>query len=244
MRERNKKLSVGIMCWKYSHGYKILIERKRCTYSFIEFARGHYNPQNTKRIKHLFNNMTMNEKIDILSLDFGTIWRRVWLYNPDHVYTTPITYKKKAYKFNSTFVSDGGVKLRELLNNSSNVETTWEFPKGRKKTKDELDIDCAIREFKEETGINKNQYKILFDIDPVTYSHSEQYVDYINKYYVGMMKPNKNPTPKISFECKDQLSEVDALRWVTINELKVLDPTGRLAKQAQIALKQIKKRYK
>lgn len=240
MDRRAKKVSVGIMCWKYNNGYKVLVEHKRCTYAFIEFARGHYNSQVPSRVKYLFNQMTVNEKIDILSMDFGTIWRRVWLFNPEHVYTVSNMYRKKEYKFTNTFLMDGGVKLRELLDGTSHAESTWEFPKGRKKSVDELDIDCAIREFREETGIEKSKYRILFDIDPIVYSHSDHHVDYVNIYYIAMAKSG-GITPKISFECKDQLSEVDSLRWVNVNELDVLDPTGRLGKYARIALKQLKK---
>lgn len=235
------KISVGIMCWKHTHdGYKVLIERKRCTYAFIEFAHGHYNSHNETRIKYLLNNMTVNEKIDILSLEFGVIWHRVWLYNPENIYTVTHSYRKKAQKFNNSFVRDGGVKLRRLLADTSNIDTDWEFPKGRKKSNFELDVQCAIREFREETNIKHSDYKILFDIDPITYSHSDQYVNYVNKYYTAIVKPGKHCKPKIIFECKDQLSEVDALRWTSLRELAVLDPTGRLHKLAKQSLKYLK----
>lgn len=242
--KRISKVSSGIICWKYDKQYKVLIERKRCTYAFVEFVRGHYDPNNDRRLKYLLNNMTVNEKIDILSLDFGILWQRIWLYNPDQIYVVCKTYKKKANKFYTTFVADGGVRLRNLLNGTSNVESTWEFPKGRKKSNSELDIDCAIREFGEETGIKKSSYKILFDIDPIVHSHADQYVNYISIYYSALVKPGTVCNPKISFECKDQLSEVDALRWATINEIDSIDPSGRLGKQARKSLKLLKQKYK
>jgi 8-oxo-dGTP pyrophosphatase MutT (NUDIX family) len=45
-----------------------------------------------------------------------------------------------------------------MLNNLNiNYEhPEWEFPKGRK-NKDESDIECALREFEEETGINRDK---------------------------------------------------------------------------------------
>jgi 8-oxo-dGTP pyrophosphatase MutT (NUDIX family) len=42
----------------------------------------------------------------------------------------------------------------------------WGFPKGRR-TRNETELECAMREFSEETGIDKNDIKIIDKIKPI-----------------------------------------------------------------------------
>ena len=52
------------------------------------------------------------------------------------------------------------ITLKDLIDKSTTrwEETEWEFPKGRRNFK-EKDLECALREFEEETGIlsSKNE---------------------------------------------------------------------------------------
>ena len=60
------------------------------------------------------------------------------------------------------------ITLNEILTNTKLLYTNpeWGFPKGRR-SGNEHDIDCAKREFYEETGFNISEY-ILFDkINPI-----------------------------------------------------------------------------
>lgn len=248
MTYRVNKKSAGIICWKFDGRYKVLIERKRCTYAFVEFARGHYDSANDKRLKYLFNRMTVNEKIDIMSLSFPNIWRRVWLHDPEHVYTYTLTrdYLRKAHKFNSCFLNDGGIRLYDLIKNTQNIESNWEFPKGRKNSKSELDVECAIRETYEETGLKKKYYKILFNVAPINTSHSDRCVNYISTYYTAIIKNNKKGgmEPRIIFNCKNQLSEVDAIKWATLEEVKMLMPNlYNIAKKSLSGVKKNKSSF-
>ena len=53
---------------------------------------------------------------------------------------------------NGIQVNDVKITLKEIVENSftSWEETEWEFPKGRRDF-EEKDLDCALREFEEET---------------------------------------------------------------------------------------------
>ena len=59
-------------------------------------------------------------------------------------------------------------KLNEIIKNSNlkYLEKEWGFPKGRRNLR-ESDYDCALREFQEETGFERNEYEILRNIRPV-----------------------------------------------------------------------------
>lgn len=201
------KKSYGIACFRYNvytRKPEILLVQKRYTYCFVEFVLGHYSKDNYARLSYLFNHMTANEKLDILSLNFGVMWYRIWLINPDSFYNTFSSdiekdshfisnYHRKKKKFQNTFLSDGGKKLKQLINKSKNIEPIWEIPKGRQ-DKDESYLESAIREFREETGIEKHKYLLLSEINPIIYSYVNMKVKYTNMYYIALFKC-KSPCP-------------------------------------------------
>ena len=185
------KRSYGIICCRKhnTEGTQILMVKKSVTYHFCEFVVGKYNIKNKAHLMRLFNNMTYYEKMDILSMDFKTMWYRVYrehyedvVFNK-HSNIYALHYFNKKSIFEKTFLIDNGELLRKLISNSVNVETQWEFPKGRKNNFRENDIMTAIREFKEETNVLDSQYTIQWNIKPYTESYIDFGVKYINKYY-------------------------------------------------------------
>ena len=59
------------------------------------------------------------------------------------------------------------ITLNSLIENSNTkwLETEWEFQKGRRNFQ-EKDLDCALREFEEETGLFKKNIKIIENLLP------------------------------------------------------------------------------
>jgi 8-oxo-dGTP pyrophosphatase MutT (NUDIX family) len=89
------------------------------------------------------------------------MWHRIWLSN------RPIgtEYARKLARFTAVFMGDQGVGLRNIVRNVRTRYTLlWEVPKGRRNSAHEPNILCAVREFEEETGIKKSEYRILPDI--------------------------------------------------------------------------------
>ena len=86
----------------------------------------------------------------------------------------------------------------------------WEFPKGRK-NKDEMDLECALREFEEETGISKDKLTIFDNIEPVyetiNGSNGKQYKII---YYIGVMNDN---------EIKPTLNEDNIYHKIEISDI-------------------------
>ena len=65
------------------------------------------------------------------------------------------TLKKGYYLHTKAKSSIINVNLKYLVFNSTSIkEPEWEFPKGRRKLH-ETDIKCSLREFEEETSIDK-----------------------------------------------------------------------------------------
>ncbi len=215
-RTRKERRSVGIACCRINAGTsEILMIHKRYTYAYNMFIHGMYCAQDSRKMIELFSDMTVDEKIDILSLNFSQIWYRVWLNSPHRL----SCYFIAKNKFENAFVADGGMRLRNLINKSSNdTKLIWEIPKGRKKNRYESDVHCAVREFQEETGIHKDKYN-LFDAKR-TYSFSDNNVDYVNTYYFAL---GNSIVPRINFGLQDQIDEINDIRWMNMNELRLVD---------------------
>ncbi len=221
-RKRKTKQSLGIACCRINNGRpEVLMVCKRYTYAYNMFVHGAYNPTSNDSIRNLFNSMTTDEKHDILSLNFMQMWYRVWLHFP-----IGSNYYQSKAKFESTFLHhDNGQRLRRLISGTTNGKKVWEIPKGRKKNNKEPDIVCACREFQEETGIEKRQYKI-YPKSKYKYSFSDDGINYLNIYYVAITRIKNEP--KVNFSLQDQIDEVSDIRWMNIDEIKLIDTNRRL----------------
>lgn len=234
------KTSYGIAMCRYNGAknsqVEMLMIKKRYTYQYFSFVFGHYKKHNVKRLQYLFNNMTFGEKIDILSMNFSTMWYRLWLCDPEKNYDS---YKKniataeqlknlkyyfrKKTKFETIFLRDGGKRLKRLINNSTNASTPWEMPKGGIDT-NELELNCAIREFEEESGITPDKYTLLWDVMPIISSHKDDNVIYKSVYYLAYLNnTNTNWEPKVKFASAHQLAEVEQIQWISLHDINFLN---------------------
>jgi 8-oxo-dGTP pyrophosphatase MutT (NUDIX family) len=218
------KQSVGIACIKFGKNNcpEILLVKKRYTYAYQEFVHGRYqagdlrkNSSARNELMELFNMMTIEEKIDILSLDFDKIWYRVWLNSSK----SSLFFVAKG-KFESTFMLDNGVKLKKMIGKSQNGQPVWEIPKGRKKSKTEPDLICAIREFAEETNVSKRGYRFIPGIKKM-YTHVDRNVRYTNTYYIAMA--HSDIELSINFNTQDQINEIGDIRWMDIHAIRFID---------------------
>lgn len=272
------KYSYGIMCCRYNkkvQQLEVLTIHKRPSFAYVEFVMGKYERSRDASILTLFNKMTSEEKLDILSLDFGKIWYRIYLYDPEfnrrmedagkQVSTAPdinagdrhkyyLTHKNR---FERNFLADKGRRLRTLLNLSHSSETIWEFPKGRKAFSEERDLNCAIREFEEETQLTPEHYRILPET-PITTVVQDAHKRFISTYFVALLQPKYEPrfpsdrlgyyrksvNIKLNYNNPHQVSEVLSLQWVNLQKLSVLDPSMRLHDLAQKVFNRLRKKYK
>ena len=124
--------------------------------------------------------------------------------------------------------------------NTKNNQLIWEIPKGRKEYK-ETDMDCAIREFKEEASIGINNYSILFNINPIIECYISDKCTYKNTYFIAYTHRNINTS--LGFDCKNILSEIDSIRWVNLNETKYLDKRGYLHAAVNSIFNVLKNKY-
>ena len=217
--------SYGVACCRYnpvSGRPEILLICKRSTYAFISFALGKYR---YNEIRKMFNNMTVEEKLDILSLDFRQIWYRAWANSK---YRIGQFISAKA-RFESQFLMDGGERLKAMIRESSSTHLLWEIPKGHKKGNGEGDLSCALREFEEETGIKKKYYTLLGTTTYVN-SFSDEGVKYVSEYFLAAERYTTKPS--VNLGAIDQYGEISDIRWLDLASIKTFDYNNRLGEFA------------
>lgn len=237
------KVSLGLACCRVNNNSRrnvpeMLLIKKRYTHAFSDFVHGKYEMTNNKKqLCDLFNKMTIDEKILILSLDFSHMWYKIWLS-----FEMNVTHVKAKNKFETSFlVTDKGEKLKKLIARSKSITIPWEIPKGRKKYKNESNLNCAIREFYEETHIAKRLYTIFLN-GKKEISYVDNNVNYCQIYFIAATTCNFEPT--VSLNDAGQISEVNEVQWMDIEKIRAVDSTGRLEKVARSVFNFVKKKMK
>jgi len=151
-------ISYGVVV--FSNDIKYLMIRRKDSFGYIDFIRGKYSPYNIEQIDGIIDQMSNNEKERILTEPFDKLWRALWCENVDNNYRNEEISSMKKFEIitNGVIVNNETINLKNLVEKSKTNwnETEWEFPKGRKNFH-EKDLDCALREFEEETGISKKK---------------------------------------------------------------------------------------
>lgn len=212
-----------------NNNYEVLMIKKRLTYSYIAFVKGIYNKNNETELKKLFNNMTVDEKFCIMSLNFNILWYKLTLtlpYNNKFISKDINKFEKCKLKFEKNFLYDNGKRLLHLIKKSKSSKKVWEMPKGTT-NKNESNINAAIREFYEETNIKKNKYKILYNINPITYIFTDENITYKYVYYIAVLLDSKYQL-SLDFIVNSNIMEITELRFFNINELKLINTEPKL----------------
>lgn len=116
--------------------------------------------------------------------------------------------------------------LDYIVKNTHSIfnETEWGFPKGRRNINEE-DMACAIREFKEETGLPSKNFRITKDIKPLeevftgTNNVRYKHVYYVAKYNQHKSDGHKGSPCELYDPCNaTQNKEVRDVQWFTYQE--------------------------
>ena len=211
--------SFGVICYKYlnKNMYYLMVQRKD-SLCYTEFIRGKYDIKNISYIAKLLKNMTKNEQEKLKNNDFDYLWNAMWINNTNNMrkeYNISAT-KFKSLKNGYKIKADGliiDINLGLLISTEHLFETEWEFPKGRRKI-NEKDINCALREFEEESGINKT----LLCIEENCKQYEEIFIGnnklrYRNIFYLASYA--KNNINDIFYDLKncDQIKEIKDVQW-------------------------------
>ena len=146
---------------------KYLMIRRKDSVGYIDIIRGKYMLYYKNYLKNIINVMTNEEKQNLLEKDFNELWNTMWGNHCSVQYRNEKENAKK--KLDSlkhgihTNYSEFTLKSCIEESNTSWEENEWGFPKGRKNFQ-EKDLNCALREFEEETGISKHEVNIISNL--------------------------------------------------------------------------------
>jgi len=224
MEEKN---SYGVLlCRKNPKDHKpeVLIVHKRFTYAYSDFVCGFYDETNMSTVQKLLNEMSAEELVDVYSLNFRHMWYKVWLKAEGEM-----IFAKKQMKFYSNFVNnpEKQAQFKSMIEKTRRPhgDPLWEFPKGRKRDR-ESELLCAVREFTEETRIDKRCYFLYDDVFRYT-SFVQDGCRYNYKFYLALagdklssLETMKN-FPSISCEVND-------IQWANIDRIRLIDIDHRL----------------
>ena len=165
-----------------------LLIRRKNTLGFIDFMRGKYDINNKSYILNIINEMTINEKKKLLNNNFNELWKYLWGENVGLQYRSEEIISKEKINLlkKGVKVKNKTYTLSSLIKESTTKwkEPEWGFPKGRRNHK-EKDIQCALREFQEETGYSYKDLNIIENLLPLEEIFTgSNYKSYKHRYYL------------------------------------------------------------
>ena len=172
-------MSYGLIVFTYNTNNEIeyIVINKKNTVGFCEIVKGTYDKTNIElSLQNVVEILTKQEVEILLTKDYDDIWKYMWNRNID-------TNSKELFHKNKDIIF-------KLLKKKKNywLVPEWEFPKGRKNYQ-EKELDCAIREFSEETGINSEKIKIVDNLTPFEEIYIGTNLNYYkHKYFLGYIK--------------------------------------------------------
>lgn len=221
--------SFGIVAVQFGKPLRYLLIRRRNSIGYETFLRGRYD--NESQMHKLIERMTSNEKEMILNHNFDELWDDLCIIRDSKFYKYGKNKAKEKFE---------RLNIQELFGNTESEWDlpAWGFPKGRRYNQKESDMQCAIREFMEETGMSREHFRLIF-----TRPYSETYtgtneIRYKHLYYIAIVS-NNAPPPSISPDNKCQQAEVGDIGWFTFEEaLNMIKPYNEEKKEV---LRQVNK---
>ncbi len=151
--------------------------------------------------------ITKLEKQKILTKSFNEMWNDLYGH-------TKYANHKKIYNLCKERFET--LRVRNIVYNLKDDELEqfpkWSVPKGKPKP-NETWLDCAFRELKEETGIQRTEIKTVIDKPLYHLRTGSDGRSYIGVYYIAILNDK-------CIEFQAQSTEVQSIEWKTLKCLK------------------------
>lgn len=198
---------------------RFLLVRRRHSLGLLEFIRGRYDVDNPSGLTKLFKMMS-EEEIQLVrdSPSLDTLWDCVWrsrMHDEE--------FNASTQKFSQ--IKEGKANVLGLAYYIKHVRAEWQtpewgFPKGRRSYQ-EKNIECAMREFEEETGYKSSDHHVVESVVPLreVFFGTNQ-VLYRHIYYLSVFTAGGR-APKL-FGSNNEIGDIG---WYTYEEaVKMLRP--------------------
>lgn len=213
---------------------KYLMIRRKHTLGFICIITGKYPNGNHSQLQDCIDRMTIYEKSRIVENSFDSNWEYLWAGHLN------VVFSNKAFA-QSKYESHASLILSMVSASSTSwIEPEWEFPKGRM-IHMETELDCAMREFEEETNISRCNIRVITNVKPF----NEIYLScnnkvYKNTYYIANLSSDVSTINLLQF----QEEEVSKMEWKDVNEcLENIRPYNKEKKELIKSIDDMLKEY-
>jgi 8-oxo-dGTP pyrophosphatase MutT (NUDIX family) len=191
---------------------RFLLAQRKHSYGFIDFVRGKYRTDNIDGINSIFQNMTPNEIEKISTLTFDELWINMWNNDQEKMNSLKKEYTISLNKYNQLKEDNElDANLDFYLNNVKSYYkiNEWGFPKGRR-NRNESNRDCAIREFEEETNIDRSKFNVIDFIDPLEENFiGTNGLKYRNVYYIAELKERVD----LSVDGNNEIAQINLFNY-------------------------------
>jgi len=211
-------MSYGVIAVKFVDTTpQYLMIRRRDSLAYVEFMRGKYKPTNHEYIQLLCNEMTVEERGRLLRSGFTELWHNLWNGQRSRQFRNEADTAKTSFDRLTTTGDSHGKTLPDYIAACTHTwtEPEWGFPKGRRNLH-ELDRTCAVREWREETGLPEHALHLLTESP-----YDEEYVGsngipYKQVYFLGACLPSVEAT--MHAENAVMTREIGGISWVSFEE--------------------------
>ena len=202
---------------------QFLLIQRRDSLGFVELMRGKYQLDDYDYITTQLKGMTKVERERFLTFTFTDLWNALW--GVDH---SNIHYKAEKEVSRQKFEH-----LREhgIVDSQGNRYTVsqmfeklgpgwdtpeWGFPKGRR-DQNETERACALREMWEETGLAKENVRVIENCEPISETFfGSNHIHYCHKYIMANVDESVNV---VYDETNTHMKrEIGSLGWFTLEE--------------------------
>jgi 8-oxo-dGTP pyrophosphatase MutT (NUDIX family) len=222
--------------------WQILLGKRRVTMFFSAFYSRitHIMDKiSNEELVSTINKMSLTEKNILINNNFDNIWgylnftnfhKRVLNDMQDYKSLGTELFKKQEDRRFYNIIKSGHKKITSsknilhklnlaILDSKEHVEPEWSIPRGKLEDKEEY-LDCAIREFKEETGITPDKYDII-TTDATMFLHNAKYLDknYQTIYFIAI--ENTRSVPKVL--CPHEIVDLKFIPVSIISNMGVFD---------------------
>jgi len=197
--------SLGIITYRYNlkGDIEYLLVQRKDTLGYVDFLRGKYSDTNLFQLKNIIAEMTSDEIERIKTHEYKELWYKLW----NKVTESYDTKNEEKFMVIKKTKSD-------LFITSKWSEPEWGFPKGRRNFK-ERDLECALREFEEETGYSKKDLLFIKNMNPVEEIFTGSNLkSYKHRYFLAYMRYEDT-----LLDTNYQKSEIGSMKWFPYEEV-------------------------
>jgi 8-oxo-dGTP pyrophosphatase MutT (NUDIX family) len=212
---------------------EVLMIRRKDTFGFIDFMRGKYVPGHRAHLLHMLNEMTVDERHRLQTWSFAALWHSLW-HAPHEVFVPSETdlvlgemthtYSEQTHSHHkfaqlkegvTTPTQSTPIRLETVMEECTThwLEPEWEFPKGRRNGQ-ERELECALREFEEETGLSRQDVDVVDNVLPLEELFiGSNHKAYRHKFFLAQWSRRQSPSL-----LRFQPSEVSKMEWKTVSD--------------------------